>query len=170
MTKSPWIAAALVASLLSMGPLAPLMTLAEAQQMQPAPPPMQVQPPQPPVIGPSEPPLTSQVPGQQAVPVNPPESMLPPMTETVTSNEPGPGDATAAGVMNVVYVPGKAIICLGGAVTSTILMLLTFGSAYRSARGVFLEGCSPPWVLTADHVSGKIPGPGDPGYDPASHY
>src|SRR5262244_927255 len=136
MTKSPWIAAALVASLLSMGPLAPLMTLAEAQQMQPAPPPMQVQPPQPPVMGPSEPPLTSQVPGQEAVPVN----------------------------------PGKALICLGGAVTSTILMLLTFGSAYRSARGVFQEGCSPPWALTADHVSGKIPGPGDPGYDPAARY
>ena len=170
MTKSPWIAAALVASLLSMGPLAPLMTLAEAQQMQPAPPPMQVQPPQPPVMGPSEPPLTSQVPGQEAVPVNPGESMLPSMTDAVTSNEPGPGDATATAVMNVIYVPGKAIICLGGAVTSTILMLLTFGSAYRSARGVFQEGCSPPWALTADHVSGKIPGPGDPGYDPASHY
>jgi len=96
--------------------------------------------------------------------------MLPPVTEPVTSNEPGPGDAAAAGVMNVIYVPGKALICLGGAVTSTILMLLTFGSAYRSARGVFQEGCSPPWALTADHVSGKIPGPGDPGYDPAARY
>src|SRR5262249_52534509 len=174
------IAAALVVSLLSMGPLAPLMTLAEAQQMQPPPQtqmqpppqPMQVQPqpPQPPAMGPSEPPLTSQVPGQETAPVNPAAALLLPTTDPVMSTEPGPGDATAAGVMNVVYVPGKAIICLGGAVTSTILLLLTFGSAYRSARGVFLEGCSPPWALTADHVSGKIPGPGDPGCDPASHY
>ncbi len=181
MTKSPWIAAALVVSLLSMGPLAPL-TLAEAQQMQPPPqtqmqppppmppPPMQVQPPQPPVMGPSEPPLTSQVPGQEPTPVNPAASILLPTTDPVMSNEPGPGDATAAGVMNVVYIPGKAIICLCGAVTSTVLMLLTFGSAYRSARDVFLEGCSSPWVLTADHVSGRIPGPGDPGYDPAGRY
>jgi len=178
MTKSPWIAAALVSSLLSMGPLAPLMTLAEAQQMQPPPQtqmqpppqPMQVQPPQPPVMGPSEPPLTSQVPGQETAPVNPTESLLPPTTDPVVNLEPGPGDATAAGVMNVVYVPGKAIICLGGTVTATVLLLLTFGSAYRSARDVFLEGCSPPWALTADHVSRKIPGPGDPGYDSGSRY
>jgi len=49
-------------------------------------------------------------------------------------------------------------------------MLLTFGSAYRAARGVFLEGCSAPWALTAEYVSGKIPGPGDPGYDPTGSY
>jgi len=41
---------------------------------------------------------------------------------------------------------------------------------YRAARGVFLEGCSAPWALTADYVSGKIPGPGDAGYDPTGSY
>jgi hypothetical protein len=158
MKTSPWIAAALVAALLAMGPFAPVMS-AQAQQMQ-APPPQ----------GPSEPPVTSQVPGQEPVPVNPSESMLPPANDPVTGYEPTPGDATAASIMNIVYVPGKAIICTGGVVTSTILLLLTFGSAYRAARGVFLEGCSSPWVLTADHVSGKIPGPGDPGYDPSGRY
>ena len=90
--------------------------------------------------------------------------------EPIGSNEPTPGDATAAGFLNVVYVPGKAIICTAGVLTSTVLMLLTFGSAYRAARGVFMEGCSAPWALTADHVSGKIPGPGDPGYDPSGRY
>jgi hypothetical protein len=49
-------------------------------------------------------------------------------------------------------------------------MLLTFGSAYRAARRVFLEGCSAPWALTPEYVSGKIPGPGDPGYDPTGSY
>src|SRR5262245_64664314 len=111
MTRSPWIAAVLVAALLSMGPLAPLMTLAEAQQMQPPPQPMQVQPPQPPVMGPAEPPVTSQVPGQEAVPVNPAQSLLPPATDqAISPPETLPGDAAAAGVMNVVYIPGKAII------------------------------------------------------------
>jgi len=182
MTRSPWIAAVLVAALLSMGPLAPLMTLAEAQQMQPPPQPMQVQPPQPPpqpmqvqppqppVMGPAEPPVTSQVPGQETAPVNPAESMMLPATDPVVSHETLPGDAAAAGVMNVVYIPGKAIICTAGTVTATVLLILTFGSAYRSARELFLEGCSSPWALTADHVSGKIPGPGDPGYDSGSRY
>jgi len=171
MTRSPWIAAVLVAALLSMGPLAPLMTLAEAQQMQPTPQPMQVQPPQPPVMGPAEPPVTSQVPGQETVPVNPAQSLLPPATDqAISPPETLPGDAAAAGVMNVVYIPGKAIICTAGTVTATVLLILTFGSAYRSARELFLEGCSSPWALTADHVSGKIPGPGDPGYDSGSRY
>jgi hypothetical protein len=162
MKTSPWIAAALVAALLSMGPLAPMMALAQAQQMQP----MQQVPP----AGPSDPPLTSQVSGQEVRPVNPTESMLMPAADPVTSNDPTPGDATAANVMNVVYVPGKAIICTAGVLTSTVLLLLTFGSAYRAARGVFMEGCSAPWALTADHVSGRIPGPGDPGYDPSGRY
>ena len=96
--------------------------------------------------------------------------MLMPAVEPISSHEPTGGDATAAGVLNVVYVPGKAIICTAGVLTSTLVMLLTFGSAYRAARGVFLEGCSSPWALTADHVSGKIPGPGDPGYDPTGKY
>jgi len=165
MKTSPLIAASLVAALLSMGPLAPVMTLAQAQQMQPVQP-MQQLPP----AGPVEPPVTSQVPGQEPRPVNPSESMLMPSNDPVTSNEPTPGDATAAGIMNVVYVPGKAILCTAGVLTSTVLLLLTFGSAYRAARGVFLEGCSAPWALTADHVSGKIPGPGDPGYDPSGRY
>jgi len=168
MKTSPLIAAALVAALLSLGPFAPVMTLAQAQMqpMQQQAQPMQNVPP----LGPSDPALTSQVPGQEIRPVNPSESMLMPSIEPVTSNEPTPGDATAAGFLNVVYVPGKAIICTAGVVTSTVLMLLTFGSAYRAARGVFMEGCSAPWALTADDVSGKIPGPGDAGYDPSGRY
>ena len=154
MKTSSWIAAALVAALLSMGPLAPMVTLAHAQQIQQATP-----------MAPVEPPLTSQVPGQETRPVDPPESMLLPANDPVTSRDPTPGDATAAGFMNVVYVPGKAIICTAGVLTATVLLLLTFGSAYRAARGVYLEGCSAPWALTASHVSGRIPGPGDPGYD-----
>jgi hypothetical protein len=176
MKTSALISAVLVAALLSMGPFAPVVTLAQAQmqpvqpqQVQPVPPPPMPPPPmspqtmQPvPPVGPTDPSLTSQAPGQEVQPVNP--------SESVTNNEPTPGDATAAGFMNVVYVPGKAIICTAGVLTSTLLLLLTFGSAYRAARGVFQEGCSSPWVLTAEHVSGKIPGPGDPGYDSAGRY
>jgi len=130
----------------------------------------QVPVPPPPPAAPVDPPLTSQKPGQERVPVDPVETMMLPAVEPITSHDPTAGDATAAGFMNVVYVPGKAIICTAGVLTSTLVMLLTFGTGYRAARGVFLEGCSSPWVLTADHVSGKIPGPGDAGYDPTGRY
>jgi hypothetical protein len=156
MKISAWISAALVAALFVAGPLAPMTAVAQV--------------PPPPPAAPVEPPLTSQKPGQERVPVDPVETMMMPSVEPITSHDPTAGDATAATFMNVVYVPGKAIICTAGVLTSTLLLLLTFGSAYRAARGVFLEGCSPPWALTADHVSGKIPGPGDAGYDPTGHY
>jgi hypothetical protein len=141
MKISPWISAALVAALVVTGPLAPMAAFAQAPQT-----------------------------GQERVPVDPVEKMLMPSVEPITSKDPTDGDATAAGFMNVVYVPGKVIICTAGVLTSTLVMLLTFGSGYRAARGVFLEGCSAPWALTPDHVSGKIPGPGDPGYDPTGRY
>jgi len=138
MKISPWISAALVAALLVSGPLAPMAAFAQAPKA-----------------------------WQERGPVDPEEKMLMPAVEPITSKEPTAGDATAAGFLNVVYVPGKAIICTAGVLTSTVVMLLTFGSGYRAARSVFLEGCSAPWTLTPEHVSGKIPGPGDPGYDPS---
>ncbi len=137
----PWISAALVAALFVSGPLAPMAVFAQVPQA-----------------------------GQERVPVDPVEKMLMPSVEPVTSKEPTDGDAIAAGFMNVVYVPGKAIVCTAGVLTSTLVMLITFGSGYRAARGVFLEGCSSPWALTGEYVSGKIPGPGDPGYDPTGSY
>ena len=154
MKISRWISVALVAAVFTTGPLAPMAAFAQAP------------PPAPSV----EPPITSQKPGQERVPTDPVETMMMPTDEPITSKEPTEGDAAAAGVLNVVYVPGKAIICTAGVLTATLLMLLTFGSAYRAAHGVYLEGCSAPWALTADHVSGKIPGPGDAGYDPSGRY
>jgi len=67
------------------------------------------------------------------------------------------GDRVGAGVMNVVYVPGKAIVCGLGTVVSAVVLLATLGSAYRAAVATFKEGCEGPWVLTPEHVAGKIP-------------
>ena len=147
MKISAWISAALVAVLFASGPLAPMAAFAQAR----------------PAV---DPPLTSQKPGQERVPVDPVEKMLMPAVDPITNTNSTAGDAAGAAVMNVVFIPGKVIICSSGFVASSLLMLITFGSAYSAARSIFLEGCAAPWALTADYVSGKIPGPGDPGYDP----
>jgi hypothetical protein len=73
------------------------------------------------------------------------------------SGEPTDGDRAGAAVLNIVYVPGKAIACGAGTLASTMVMLLTFGSGYRAAVSVFKEGCHGDWYLTPEHVSGKIP-------------
>lgn len=66
-------------------------------------------------------------------------------------------DRVGAGVLNVAYVPGKAIVCGLGTVASAVVMIITLGSGYRAAVATFKEGCDGPWVLTPEHVAGKIP-------------
>jgi hypothetical protein len=66
-------------------------------------------------------------------------------------------DRVGAGFLNVFYVPGKAIVCGLGTVASVGVMLLTLGSAYRAAIDTYREGCGGDWVLTPEHVAGKIP-------------
>jgi hypothetical protein len=69
--------------------------------------------------------------------------------------EPTEADRVGAGFMNVVFVPGKAILCTVGTAATIGLLLITFGTAHRAARNVFREGCSGDWVLTPEHLSGK---------------
>jgi hypothetical protein len=75
--------------------------------------------------------------------------------ETVETSvpPPGPGAKIGAGVLNVVYLPGKVIVCGAGTVVAGGLMLLTFGSAYREAASFFNEGCAGSWVLSAEQVA-----------------
>jgi hypothetical protein len=77
----------------------------------------------------------------------------------IESVEPTKGDAVAAGFMNVVYVPGKVIICTLGTAATIGVLLVTFGTAYRAATDVFKEGCGGDWVLTGEHISGAIAKP-----------
>ena len=76
---------------------------------------------------------------------------------------PSQGAKVGAGFLNVVYVPGKAILCGAGSVAGAGLMLLTFGNAYRAAVSIFNEGCGGRWVLTPYDVAGRQP-PDDRAY------
>lgn len=71
--------------------------------------------------------------------------------------QPTQGERVGAGFLNVVYVPGKAILCGAGSVASAGIMLLTFGSAYHAAVDIFNEGCGGQWLLTPYDVAAKRP-------------
>lgn len=124
-----WICALLVA-LLAVSPFAPLTAIA---QMAPPPPPPGSPPGAPPTLTPIPP---------------PPATIVRPVRR-----QPGPGDAVGAGVLNVVHVPGKAILCGFGTLAGAGLMVLTFGDAYRAAVTIFKEGCGGPWLLTPYDVA-----------------
>lgn len=66
-------------------------------------------------------------------------------------------DRVGTGFLNVAYVPGKAIVCGLGTVASAVVTVVTLGSAYRAAVATFKEGCGGTWVLTPEHIAGKIP-------------
>ncbi len=90
-------------------------------------------------------PLTATAQMQPPPPPPPPAGPAPVATGPY---QPTQGERVGAGFLNVVYVPGKAILCGAGTVASAGLMLLTFGSAYHAAANVFREGCGGSWVLT----------------------
>ena len=88
----------------------------------------------------------------------------PPMpAQAPAPREPSTGAKVGAGFLNVVYVPGKVILCSAGTVVSAGFMLATFGSAYRAAVAIFNEGCGGSWALTGYDVSGIRP-PEDSSY------
>ena len=136
MNPSRWLCAALALLIAIAAPLA--STVAVAQTPPPAPLAQMPPPPPPPAV------LGAPIP-------------TPPV-------EPTGGAKVGAGFLNVVYVPGKAILCGVGAAASTVLMLATFGSGYRAAVGLFNEGCGGRWVLTPYDVMGRDARPDDRAY------
>ena len=80
-------------------------------------------------------------------------AMQPEVPQETAPQPPGKGAQIGAGFLNVVYVPGKAIVCGAGTIIAGGFMLLTFGSAYREAVSFFNEGCGGPWLLTAEQVA-----------------
>jgi len=77
--------------------------------------------------------------------------------EPVTFEEPSEGTAwyaMGATVLNVVYVPGKAITCVLGMVVGGGLLLATLGAGYKGSVAFFKEGCAGKWILTAKDLRG----------------
>jgi hypothetical protein len=86
-------------------------------------------------------------------PLQPMQSMQPEMVDEIVTTPPGTGAKIGAGVLNVVYLPGKAIICSAGTLVAGAFMIATFGQAYREATSVFNEGCRGAWLLTPEEVA-----------------
>ena len=86
-------------------------------------------------------------------PLQPMQSMQPETVDESVTRPPGTGAKIGAGVLNVVYLPGKAIICSAGTLVAGAFMLATFGTAYREATSFFNEGCRGAWLLTPEQVA-----------------
>lgn len=57
-----------------------------------------------------------------------------------------------AGVANVFYVPGKVALCGLGGIVGVFVMIVSVGTAPKTAAGFAREGCGGKWVLTGDDL------------------
>jgi len=82
--------------------------------------------------------------------------------ETLKASQAGDPDQSkyeaGAVILNIGYVPGKALVCLAGSFGAFAVMALTFGSGYKAAVGAFREGCGGKWALNADDLRPEPPG------------
>lgn len=62
----------------------------------------------------------------------------------------------AAGVTNVIAVPGHALLCATAAWVGTAALLITFGTQHETAGRIWDEGCSGKWTVTAADVKPKV--------------
>jgi hypothetical protein len=90
-----------------------------------------------------------------------PEPTTTPLPPQRMPEEPGPsesrtGEAVAynvgAGIANVFFIPGKCLLCGAGVATGVIVMLISIGSAPRTAAYFAREGCGGRWILTGDDL------------------
>jgi hypothetical protein len=78
--------------------------------------------------------------------------MQPEIIDDHVEVRPGVAAKVGACALNIVYVPGKAIVCTAGTLVAGVFMLATFGSAYREAGSFFKEGCAGSWIITPEQV------------------
>jgi hypothetical protein len=65
---------------------------------------------------------------------------------------PGTTEEVAAGFSNVIYIPGKAIVCTSTGILWITIMLLTFGALYDDAANLVKGGCGGKWVLAGEDI------------------
>ena len=143
---------AVMVSLLALlsGPLAPLAAAQQAPPAQPESASSLVQAPPA-----TQEPTTTPLPPQRM-----PEPTTTPLPSQSTP-EPGPaesriGEAVAynvgAGIANVFFIPGKGLLCGAGVASGVFVMLISIGSAPRTAAYFAREGCGGRWILTGDDL------------------
>src|SRR5712691_5494534 len=66
---------------------------------------------------------------------------------------PGTAEEVAAGLSNVFYVPGKAIVCTTSGILWVVTMALTFGALYNDAANLVKGGCGGKWIVAREDIN-----------------
>ena len=70
---------------------------------------------------------------------------------------PGSDDEAGSVAANIVYVPGRGLVCGGSGLLAGVAMLITLGQAYDAASELLHGGCSGPWLLGPSDIRQAVP-------------
>jgi hypothetical protein len=70
---------------------------------------------------------------------------------------PAADDEAGSNAANLVYVPGRGLLCGAGAIMAGIVMVVTFGQSYDSASELMHGGCSGPWTVRPSDIRQAVP-------------
>jgi hypothetical protein len=87
------------------------------------------------------------------------------LTGCVTHRPPAPtngrvpaaDDEAGSVAANILYVPGRGLVCGASGLLAGVAMIITLGQAYDSASELMHGGCSGPWVLGPRDVRQAVP-------------
>ena len=91
-----------------------------------------------------------------AVHTPPPRSDSPEYV-TAIGQQPGTDDNVGATAANIVYVPGRGLLCGAAGLMSGVIMVLTFGQSYDSASEIMHGACSGPWWVRPSDIRQSVP-------------
>ncbi len=100
--------------------------------------------------------------GPVAVSAQSKEAESPPMSTAGTApaqetgkEDPGVAYKVGSGVATAVNIPLRGALCVLGVTAGLVVLVITFGSGYRTAARATEEGCGGPWVITPAHLKGE---------------
>lgn len=76
---------------------------------------------------------------------------------TADGRVPGSDDEAGSIAANIVYVPGRGLLCGASGLMAGVVMIVTFGQAYDSASELLHGGCSGPWLLGPSEIRQAVP-------------
>jgi hypothetical protein len=82
-----------------------------------------------------------------------------PPTAGVPDDRPPASAVAGAVAVNIFRIPGKTLLCGVTVLTTTGMMLLTFGTQYRLIGAIFREGCGGKWVLEPADLDRNVDAP-----------
>jgi hypothetical protein len=70
---------------------------------------------------------------------------------------PGADDEAGSVAANILYVPGRGLLCGASGLMAGVVMLVTLGQSYDSASELLHGGCSGPWLVGPSDIRQAVP-------------